>query len=225
MKPIGYSKIYSSVHAGKRQWASQSYKPGSNENVSVITSVRIERVWIEDMHAFGVQVDAIGTGAGQIFRAQNEVIVSAETYFPEIVTTEACLNYSALRKVKVPLMVSSSGIGSKSELNHRGIPQYLELPVGESLCDHVCIQTSWKIKDDITLVRQVSRSEWMSFRDNEPAVLNDAHRLLHGDGLERHVAPGKVHSLDRRLEKKLKYTTTVHFSHLGSTANPAFCCK
>ena len=92
-------------------------------------------------------------------------------------------------------MVSSSGIGLKSELNHYGIPQYVELPVGERLCDHVCIQTFWKIKDDNALIGQVSRSEWMSFHGNEPAVLNDAHhRLPHGDGLERYVAPGKVHS-------------------------------
>ena len=34
-----------------------------------------------------------------------------------------------------------------------------------------------------------------------------------------------THSLDRRLENTLKYTTTVHFSYLGSNANPAFRCK
>lgn len=39
------------------------------------------------------------------------------------------------------------------------------------------------------------------------------------------VAPGKVHSLDRRLENTLKYITTVHFSYLGSNANPASRCK
>jgi hypothetical protein len=91
-------------------------------------------------------------------------------------------------------MVSSSSIGPKSELNHHGIPQHVELSIGESLCGHVCIQTFWKIKDDNTLIGQVSRSEWMSFHGNELAVLNDAHRLLYDDDLERYVAPGKVHS-------------------------------
>lgn len=60
VKPIGCSEIYSSVYAGKRQWASQSYKLGSNANVSVITSVYIEHVLIENMRALGVQVDVIG---------------------------------------------------------------------------------------------------------------------------------------------------------------------
>lgn len=69
-----------------------------------------------------------------------------------IVTIEVCLNYSALRKLKVPLMVLSSSIGSKSELNCHGVPQYVELLVGESLCDHMCIQTFWKIKDDSALI-------------------------------------------------------------------------
>ena len=49
-------------------------------------------------------------------------------------------------------MVLSSSIGSKSELNYHGIPQYVEPLVGEGLCDHVCIQTFWKIKDDSTLI-------------------------------------------------------------------------
>ena len=77
---MGCSEIYSSVYAGKRQWASQSYKLGSNANVLVITSIYIERVLVENMRALGVQVDVIGTEIGWIFRARNEVIVSAGTY-------------------------------------------------------------------------------------------------------------------------------------------------
>lgn len=54
VKPIGCSEIYSSVYAGNRQWASQSYKLGLNANFSVITSIYIERVLIENMRALGV---------------------------------------------------------------------------------------------------------------------------------------------------------------------------
>ena len=102
-------------------------------------------------------------------------------------------------------MVSSSGIGPKSELNHRGTPQYVELPVGESLCDHVCIQTFWKIKNGNTLIGQVSRSEWMSLHGNEPVLLNDAHRLLHGDDLEKICCPRKLNLLQcKRLARAVR---------------------
>ena len=123
-----------------------------------------------------------------ILRSKRSHCFSGNLRFSEIVTIEVCLNYSALRKVEAHLMASSSGIGSKSEINHHGTP------VGESLCDHVCIQTFWKVKDDNTLIGQVNRSEQMSFHDNEPAVPNDAHQLPHSDNLERYVAQGKVRS-------------------------------
>ncbi|OCK84792.1 GMC oxidoreductase [Lepidopterella palustris CBS 459.81] len=171
--PIGYSEFYSSIYEGKRQWASQCYRSGSN--VTVMTNARVDRVIIEHNRATGVEVSNSRSESPKIIRALREVVISAGAY-------------------GTPKVLLLSGIGEKSELDRHGITQLVDLPVGNNLSDHPVVQTFWKIKDGHTITGEGCPLDWIGWHRTDPNTLRLADQELTGIGLKQYTAPGKVHA-------------------------------
>ena len=87
-------------------------------NLTILADTTVDRVLLEDGRAFGAIAD------GRELRA-DVVIVSASAYGS-------------------PAILLRSGIGPAEELVRHGIPQVVELPVGEGLSDHVGTGAAWE---------------------------------------------------------------------------------
>jgi choline dehydrogenase len=101
------------------------------ENLTVLTGAHVNRLLLDGTHATGVEVDV--NGELQEIRAEREVILSAGTY-------------------QSPQILLLSGVGPGADLELAGIPQVLELPVGQGLQDHP--------------------NTWITFTTGEPSLLS-----------------------------------------------------
>lgn len=84
-------------------------------NITILTETHVDKVAFSGCRATGVVLID-----GRTVSASKEVIVCAGTFFS-------------------PAILQRSGIGPSDLLSELGIPTVADLPVGNNLCDHVCI--------------------------------------------------------------------------------------
>jgi choline dehydrogenase-like flavoprotein len=140
--PLGYFEFASNTFEGERQWSADCYPRG--ENVTLWTEKAVSKVIIENGKAVGVEV--LGDeGERKKVRAGKEVLVcaGAEASPKILLLRYAC---SVLDQYN-PRLTIRSGIGPKSEPQKHGIPQVVDLPVGENFSDHPFLATFWKARD------------------------------------------------------------------------------
>jgi choline dehydrogenase len=99
-------------------------------NLTVRGNVFVRRIVIEDGRAVGVEADS----GGKVFRiAADRVVLSAGA-------------------IRSPHLLMLSGIGPEDQLRQFGIPTVCHLPgVGENLWNHLSAQTTFKVRDGISL--------------------------------------------------------------------------
>ncbi|KAI1340343.1 hypothetical protein F5Y15DRAFT_423289 [Xylariaceae sp. FL0016] len=107
--------------------AATAYTPKAGPNLSLELETRVAKIIFEpegtEFRATGVEL-----ADGAVIRARHEVILSAGS-------------------LQSPGLLELSKIGQKSVLDAVGVEQLVDLPgVGESLQDHVKIQTSYQLK-------------------------------------------------------------------------------
>jgi len=100
-------------------------------NLVVETGAHVTRLLLDGTRVIGVEVDQHDSLVE--VRAEREVILSAGTY-------------------QSPQILLLSGIGPAADLELAGIPQVLELPVGEGLVDHI--------------------ATWITYTTDEPSLLS-----------------------------------------------------
>jgi choline dehydrogenase len=99
-------------------------------NLTVRGGVFARKIVIEDGRAVGVEAES----GGQVFRVEADRVV---------------LSTGAIRS---PHLLMLSGIGPEEQLQQFGIPVVRHLPgVGENLMNHASAQTTFKVKDGISL--------------------------------------------------------------------------
>jgi choline dehydrogenase-like flavoprotein len=99
-------------------------------NLTVRGRVFVRKILFEGLRAVGVEAES----GGEIFRIEaDRVVLSAGA-------------------IKSPHLLMLSGIGAKEQLQQFGIPLIYELPgVGQNLWNHLSAQTTFKVKDGISL--------------------------------------------------------------------------
>jgi len=102
-------------------------------NLTVRGGVFCRKVVIKDLKAVGVEVES----GGEVFTVEaDRVVLSAGA-------------------IKSPHLLMLSGIGPKDQLEQFGIATVHELPgVGQNLWNHLSAQTTFKVKDGITLASE-----------------------------------------------------------------------
>jgi choline dehydrogenase len=99
-------------------------------NLTVRGRVFVRKILIENGKAVGVEAES----GGQVFRVEADKVV---------------LSSGAIRS---PHLLMLSGIGSEDHLQQFGIPVIRHLPgVGQNLMNHLSAQTTFKVKDGVTL--------------------------------------------------------------------------
>ncbi|RAO72117.1 uncharacterized protein BHQ10_008129 [Talaromyces amestolkiae] len=126
--PLGLGELTENWRDGRRQIASEVFGIKQLPRLTVLTETLVQRVLIED-HESGtkraVGVEVIG---GHVYRANQEVIVSAGTY-------------------RTPQVLMLSGIGAREELSKHGITQTVDVPeVGRNFHDHFAFVQWWKLR-------------------------------------------------------------------------------
>jgi choline dehydrogenase len=99
-------------------------------NLTVRGGVFVRKIVIEHGRAIGVEAES----GGQVFQvAADRVVLSAGA-------------------IRSPHLLLLSGIGSEDQLRHFGIPTVCHIPgVGENLWNHLSAQTTFKVRDGISL--------------------------------------------------------------------------
>jgi choline dehydrogenase len=99
-------------------------------NLTVRGRVFVRKILFDGLKAVGVEAES----GGEIFRIEaDRVVLSAGA-------------------IKSPHLLMLSGIGAKEQLQPFGIPLIYELPgVGQNLWNHLSVQTTFKVKDGISL--------------------------------------------------------------------------
>jgi choline dehydrogenase len=100
-------------------------------NLTVHTSAHVTRLLLDGIRATGVEIDQRDELLE--IRAEREVILSAGAY-------------------QSPQILLLSGVGPAADLEHVGIPQVHELPVGQGLQDHL--------------------ATWLTYTTDEPSLLS-----------------------------------------------------
>jgi choline dehydrogenase len=99
-------------------------------NLTVRGGVLVRKIVIKDRRAVGVQAES----GGKVFRVEADRVV---------------LSAGAIRS---PQLLMLSGIGPEDQLRRFGIPIVHHLPgVGQNLWNHLSAQTTFKVKDGISL--------------------------------------------------------------------------
>jgi predicted dehydrogenase (TIGR03970 family) len=99
-------------------------------NLTVRGGVFVRRIVVEDGRAVGVDAES----GGKVFRVESDRVV---------------LSAGAIRS---PHLLMLSGIGPEDHLREFGIPMVRHLPgVGQNLMNHLSAQTTFKVKDGISL--------------------------------------------------------------------------
>jgi choline dehydrogenase len=100
-------------------------------NLTVRGGVFVRRIVIKDGRAVGVEAES----GGKVFPVEADRVV---------------LSAGAIRS---PQLLMLSGIGPEDQLNQHGIPVVRHLPgVGENLWNHLSAQTTFKVKDGVSLL-------------------------------------------------------------------------
>ncbi|CAG8220187.1 unnamed protein product [Penicillium salamii] len=125
--PLGLGELVENWRGGKRQIASEVFGIMDRSNVTILTERMVHKVLVEEEEgkkvAKGVQL--VG---GEIFRAENEVIVAAGTY-------------------RTPQLLMLSGIGPHDELEKHGIETTVDsAEVGKNFHDHFAFVQWWRLK-------------------------------------------------------------------------------
>ncbi|KAF5007783.1 hypothetical protein FDECE_5907 [Fusarium decemcellulare] len=189
---IGYTEVAQSSYNGERQFAAKDYTFGPN--VTIWTESEVHHIDIESGRASSVTgiSHQLGVGgeenAAFRVRANVEVILSAGALFsPKL------------------LMLRTSGIGPKEELESHGIPVKIDLPVGKNLSDHPCVATKWTVNKknaSIGVGPMVTEAcnwaagpptDWIAFHRASPSTLQVAHEHLKEEEEKYYLSEEKSH--------------------------------
>lgn len=114
-----------------RSYSANAYLPLAGPKLTVLTDKSVAKVNLK-ADGRGYRATGVTLKDGKILTAKQEVILSAGS-------------------LQSPGLLELSGIGNKTILEQAGIKQLINLPgVGENLQDHLRIQSSYQLKDDIT---------------------------------------------------------------------------
>lgn len=114
-----------------RSYSANAYLPIAGPNLEVWTETRVAKIDFSE-GPNGYRATGVKLSNGTIVAARREVILSAGS-------------------IHTPGLLELSGIGKADVLANAGIKQIINLPgVGENLQDHVRVQSSYQLRDDIT---------------------------------------------------------------------------
>jgi choline dehydrogenase len=122
-------------------------------NLTVRGGVFARKVVIKDGKAIGVEAES----GGEVFHvAADRVVLSAGA-------------------IRSPQLLMLSGIGSKDQLQHFGIPVVHDLPgVGRNLMNHLSAQMTFKVKDGISLAAGVDAVHFsLHYTSEGSSAIND----------------------------------------------------
>ncbi|KAF4459475.1 glucose dehydrogenase [Fusarium albosuccineum] len=191
-KTIGYTEVAQSSYNGERQFAAKDYTFGPN--VTIWTESKVHHIDIENGRASSV------TG----IRHQLDTDVEENGPFRVRANDEVILSAGALFSPKL-LMLRTSGIGPKEELESHGIPVKINLPVGKNLSDHPCVATKWTVnKKDASIGLGPMETEkcnwaagpptdWIAFHRANPSTLQVAHEHLREGEEKYYLSEEKAH--------------------------------
>lgn len=156
----GVGLIQVNISGGKRQSLSEAYLNKDvlkRENLYVRVQSHVKRIIIDEKRAKGVEI--IQGASTQRIWASKEVLLSS-----------GCLNS--------PKLLMLSGIGSKQELNSKGIECIVDLPeVGKNLQDHPMFCYVKYLKQALSLdtlnsfpANVISLLKWLWSKNNELSV-------------------------------------------------------
>ncbi|XP_018569546.1 glucose dehydrogenase [FAD, quinone]-like [Anoplophora glabripennis] len=119
-KYMGFSQIQANLRFGRRHSASSAFlDPISDRtNLHVVTSARVTRVLINPETKVAYGVEFFKKLVKHTVRAKKEIILSAGTFHS-------------------PQLLMLSGVGPKNHIRELGIPLIQDLPVGQTLYDHI----------------------------------------------------------------------------------------
>lgn len=113
-----------------RSYSANGYLPLAGPKHTVLTNTRIAKINLKKVRQSYTATGVTLTN-GTVIKASREVILSAGSF-------------------QSPGLLEVSGIGKKFILDEAGIAQLIDLPsVGENLQDHIRIQTSYQLKDNL----------------------------------------------------------------------------
>lgn len=118
-KFIGYGIAQGTLDKGRRMSTSKAFLSSIKDrsNLYVMKSTRADAILLEGTRAVGVRV-TLKDGRSIDVKASKEVILSAGS-------------------IGSPQLLMLSGIGPKQHLHEMGIPNVVDLPVGQNLQDHL----------------------------------------------------------------------------------------
>ncbi|KAI9653510.1 MAG: hypothetical protein M1821_007018 [Bathelium mastoideum] len=142
------------IYQGVRT-TSADYLKDDQPNLTILDKTHVDKVLLtkvgDQLKAEGVQVKT-HDGTSLSFQARQEVILTAGSYCS-------------------PAILLRSGIGPGGELSQHGIPQQLDLPVGENLMDHLVVLNFYEV--------------------SKPGITND-YLIWHDGARERSIAQYKA---------------------------------
>jgi choline dehydrogenase-like flavoprotein len=135
-KQEGFGKGQYTIREGRRSSSSRAYlRPArSRKNLDVRMRAQVRRVVFEGKRAVGVEYRK--GGAVAVARASREVILAAGAF-------------------NTPQLLMLSGVGPADHLRELGIDVLIDLPVGESLQDHLGVWISYARRTSGTFQRQM----------------------------------------------------------------------
>ena len=131
----GFGPMDMTIYNGKRWNTASAYlRPAmATRDVTVETSVLVNRILFENKRAVGVEYQDCASGSTHKVYAAKEVVLSGGA-------------------INSPQLLMLSGIGNAADLKELDIPVVQHLPgVGENLQDHLDLYIQYKCKKPITL--------------------------------------------------------------------------
>lgn len=162
---FGVDYLQSTTRRGKRVTAASAYlKPNfGRPNLHVLTKARVTKVVIDPSNKNATAVEYLWRKMKRTVRARKEIILSAGAY-------------------QSPQLLMLSGIGPRKHLEELSIPVLVDLPVGETMYDHLFLSA-------LTFVTNTTN---MSF-DTDRLGLNAILDYKRGTGLL--TVPGALEAL------------------------------
>ncbi|KAJ2920835.1 hypothetical protein H1R20_g16258, partial [Candolleomyces eurysporus] len=167
-RPIGITWKQSTIGNGERSSAATAYlgpDVRKRPNLTILVNTYITRVLpakaSSRRHDFrSIEIAPRRGGSTRVLTAVNEIILSGVIGTPQILL--------------------NSGIGSKAELEHLGIPTVLNLPdVGEGLTEHVAANVAWMvIPPNTTIIDQATALAMWQENRTGPLTEVPTHQLL-----------------------------------------------
>lgn len=148
--PIGFSRLQATLQRGIRSSVSSAFlEPFENRaNLEIITSARVTKILIDSDSNQAYGVEFYKNNIKYTMQSKKEVILSAGAFHS-------------------PQLLMLSGVGPKDHLKDLSIPLVKDLPVGQTLYDHVAfLPTIFTINETIITSRDtmnpLSLLSWLS---------------------------------------------------------------